>query len=80
MPVFDLRYQGQVVATRDKIPKEQKNLNVSNSWTLISYLVIFSWVCSKSNSILQLLDVFDDRVKAYDEGYQIDTTYLVLGF
>ena len=32
--------------------------------------------CSKRNFILQLLDVFDDWVKAYDEGYQVDTIYL----
>ena len=31
---------------------------------------------SKRNCILQLLDVFDDWVKAYDEGYQVDTIYL----
>ena len=31
---------------------------------------------SKRSCILQLLDVYDDWVKAYDEGYQIDTIYL----
>ena len=30
----------------------------------------------KRSCILQLLDVFDDWVRAYDEGYQIDTIYL----
>ena len=31
---------------------------------------------SKRNSIMQLLDVFDNWVKAYDEGYQIDAVFL----
>ena len=31
---------------------------------------------NKRSCILQLLDVFDDWVKAFDEGYQIDTIYL----
>ena len=30
----------------------------------------------KRSCVLQLLDVFDDWVKAYDEGFQIDTIYL----
>ena len=31
---------------------------------------------SRRICILQLLNVFDDWVKAYDQGYQIDTIYL----
>ena len=165
MPIFDIRYQGspitEVVASKDRILKDLKNLNISKSmgpdgchprflketsdvictpletifnksfqfgevpkiWKDANVSSIYkrkgdksdssnyrpvSLTCipcrlsekfvreeimdhmnlnnlfnnsqfgfrSKRSCILQLLDVFDDWVRAYDEGYQIDTIYL----